>query len=104
MCLFVPALQWLYGSIDAAVGHERRYQKPSLVSLVRSGGFEVRKVRYFDLAGVVPWWILACVLRSQLRPGTVSLYDRFVVPITRAIESRMTPPLGKDVLLVGQKG
>lgn len=103
VCIFVPALQWLYGSIDAAFGHERRYHKPALVSLVRSVGFEVRNARYFDLAGVVPWWILARVLRGQLKPGSVSLYDRVVVPITRAIERRITPPLGKNLLLVGKK-
>lgn len=104
VCLFVPALQWLYGTADANLGHVRRYHKPALKQLVHETGFEIVKSRYFDLAGIVPWWILFRLLKTQsLRPRQVSLYDSAVVPVMRVLERGIAPPIGKNLLMVGKK-
>jgi SAM-dependent methyltransferase len=102
--IFVPALPWLYGEFDRRVGHHRRYTKAELEEKCRRAGFTILKSVYFDLAGIAPWWIQYRLLKAgTLRPGAVKLYDRLVVPVTRAFESLVNPPLGKNLLLIAEK-
>ena len=89
---------------DKSIGHFRRYRRHELEQRTRAAGFEIRVSKYFDLVGVIPWWIKYRLLRSEtLEPKAVELYDRWLVPVTRAIESAITPPTGKNLLLIGQK-
>jgi 2-polyprenyl-3-methyl-5-hydroxy-6-metoxy-1,4-benzoquinol methylase len=102
--VFVPAMPWLYGNFDREVGHFRRYRKAELEEKCSAAGFRVLKSVYFDLFGVAPWWIQYRLLRaSTLKPGAVKLYDRLVVPLTKAFETLVKPPLGKNILLVAEK-
>jgi SAM-dependent methyltransferase len=103
LLLFVPALAWLYSDFDKQIGHFRRYAKPELSCLVREVGFTLVQVRYFDLAGIIPWYVNFVVLRHSMGSGSVSLYDKLVVPMMRRIESAVPPPIGKNVLLIGRK-
>ena len=101
--VFVPACPFLYGSIDKDLGHFRRYRKSGLLSLAAQQGFEVSHARYFDIAGMLPWYVSFVMLNGSLTPGKVKLYDRFVVPIMRRIESLVRPPIGKNLLVILKK-
>jgi SAM-dependent methyltransferase len=104
LCLFVPALPALYSDFDRLVGHYRRYTRASLKSVVERGGFETVRAIYFDAPGV-PAWLLMCRLlgRTEFQAGPVEFYDRWIVPATRALESLVRPPIGKNVLLIAKK-
>jgi len=102
LCVFVPALRWLYGEQDRRVGHFRRYRRRELLDRVRRAGFNVVECRWFDIAGVLPWWFSYRLLGRSVTPGAVGLYDRFVVPVMRRIESAVPPPVGKNLLLVAR--
>ncbi len=105
VCLFVPALQWLYGTADENLGHFRRYSKKSLESLVQEVGFTLVKSRYFDIIGILPWWILFCLLKRQaVNAGQISMYDKIVIPLMRKIENKISVPIGKNILMIGKKG
>jgi len=102
--LFVPAMRALFSEFDRDLGHFRRYTKPELESKVRQAGFKILKSRYFDLAGVAPWFVKYRILRSRsLGGGAVSLYDSAVVPVMRHVEAAITPPFGKNILLAAEK-
>ena len=103
LLVFVPALTWLYSDFDKQIGHFRRYVKKGLDRLVREVGFTLVKARYFDLAGIIPWYINFVLLRNSIGSGSVSWYDNLVVPVMRLIEGVVTPPIGKSVLLIGKK-
>lgn len=103
LLIFVPALSWLYSDFDRSLGHYRRYNKKDGVKLLADAGFQVLKARYVDLPGILPWLLFMKLLGQRLSPGKVSLYDKLVVPLTRAVESRCSPPVGKNLLLVGRK-
>lgn len=103
-CIFVPALPWLYSSHDAHIGHYRRYTKRELENRVRAAGFEIVRTRYFDSPGILPWLVYVKWMGKTPGAGDISLYDSFVVPIARAIESFITPPIGKNLVLVARKG
>ena len=103
LLIFVPALAWLYSDFDREVGHFRRYTRPGLEALVRASGFEIAESRYFDIAGVLPWYLYFTLLGGSMRRGTVSLYDRLVVPPMRVLEGMVKPPLGKNVLVAARR-
>ena len=101
--IFVPALSWLYSELDRKVGHFRRYHKQELKETVERAGFSVEALRYFDIAGIIPWYIAFVLLKRTTTENNVSLYDTLVVPPMRAFEKLIPPPVGKNLLLVGQK-
>ena len=102
--IFVPALPWLYGSFDRLIQHHRRYTKKELERKCEAAGFRVRLSRYFDIAGVFPWWVKYRLLKSEtMEAGAVQLYDRFVVPLSKLAEGVIPPPLGKNIILVAEK-
>ena len=103
LLIFVPALPWLYSEFDKQIGHFRRYTKKNLVELTKRAGFSIVKARYFDMAGIIPWYINFILLKNTISIDSVSLYDRLVVPVMRAIEVHVPPPIGKNVLLVARK-
>jgi len=104
LLLFVPALRWLHGSYDRQIKHFRRYTRSELEKKCVAAGFRVISSRYFDLFGVLPWWVKYRLIQSQkMEPGAVRFYDRRIVPIAKRLESRFTPPIGKNVLLIAER-
>ena len=101
--IFVPAMKWLYSNYDKSLGHFRRYSKSRLVELVNEADFDVVKVRYFDIAGILPWYVNFVLLKKQLTYLNVQLYDNVVIPIMRYVEGIVQPPIGKSLFLIGQK-
>ncbi|MCP5367787.1 MAG: class I SAM-dependent methyltransferase [Hyphomicrobiales bacterium] len=104
LIVFVPALMALYSRIDELVGHFRRYHMAPLTALVEGAGFTVREKSYFDLLGMAPWWLVNTLLGStSFNPALAGLYDAVGVPVTRAVESLLPPPVGKNILLIAEK-
>lgn len=102
--IFVPALPWLYGSLDHAFQHCRRYTRPGLGALLSAAGFRTERLRYMNLPGILSWLMAGRVLRlDTIRPASMRLYDGLVVPVARAIEDRLEPPLGQNLLAVAVK-
>jgi SAM-dependent methyltransferase len=102
--IFVPALQSLYGPFDEKIGHFRRYSKAGIDEKCRAAGFRMVKSKYFDMPGILPWFVKYKLLRSDsLEPGAVTLYDRVAVPIVRAAEKVIPVPIGKNILVVAEK-
>lgn len=104
VCLFVPALPRLYGTLDLEFNHYRRYRRDEVAYLLRSAGLEVRKLKYFNMAGVFTWAIMGKVLNKRtFSPTLIGAYDRLLAPLLRKLESRFRPPLGQSLLAVAQK-
>lgn len=103
LIIFVPALQFLFSDYDKHVGHFRRYHKEDLKTLVQEAGFNIKSIKYFDIAGVLPWYISNTLLKRSLNPKDVALYDKLVVPIMNKIEPILPLPFGKNLLLIAQK-
>ena len=103
LLIFVPALQWLYSELDNKLGHFRRYHKKDLCDVVTGAGFDITCVKYFDIAGIIPWYLAFVLMKKNMTGGNVSVYDRFIVPPMRFIEGLLAPPIGKNILLVASK-
>lgn len=103
LLVFVPALPWLYSNLDKQVGHFRRYIKKDLVLLAQKAKFTIVKAKYFDIAGIIPWYINFVLLKNSISSGSVSLYDKLVIPPMRFLEGFIPPLIGKNIILVAKK-
>lgn len=104
LILWVPAFMLLYSPFDRKLGHHRRYRLHPLVELVAANGFEVVERRYANLPGWFSWLLLVRVLRQEpTNKTTVQLFDRFIVPVVRWIESRVRVPFGQSIFLVARR-
>lgn len=104
LLLFVPALKFLFSDLDAIHGHFRRYTRPELNDRVEGAGFEIIVSRYFDTFGILPWWILNTVLgATSFQPFLAKVYDAVFAPLSRRLESIVTPPIGKNILLCSRR-
>jgi len=102
--IFVPALRFLFSELDRIHGHFRRYHRAELRAQFAEAGFEIETSRYFDVLGVLPWWLLNTLLGATgFNPALAQAYDRAFVPMTRAVEGLAGAPFGKNVLIVGRK-
>lgn len=97
----VPALQAIYGENDRAIGHFRRYSKKSLGNLLESSGFEILKIGYQNIAGILPWFIIGRGMKRDLAvsSGEGKLFD-MLVPVFRVAERILPPPIGLSVYAI----
>jgi len=104
LCLFVPALCWLYSDFDALSGHYRRYDKRQLEYLLKKTGFEIITISYLDLIGTIPWFLFFKIFRRRkLGMCNALFYDRLVIPFLRIFESIFRIPIGKNIIVIAKK-
>lgn len=104
----VPALQWLYGPVDEASGHYRRYTRSHLRKVVADAGFRVEKCCYMNLAGVLPYFLKSRILkRTENFSRTFSMTQirriQKAIPWLRKLDSATGTPLGLSVICVARK-
>jgi SAM-dependent methyltransferase len=101
LVLLVPALPALFGTIDRALGHHRRYTRAGLLALLARAGFRPTHIEYFNLAGVPGWWLTGRVLRRETIPaGSLKLYDA-LVPLFR-LERLLPWRVGQSLIAIGE--
>ena len=101
--LFVPALSFLYSAFDKDVGHYRRYRKKKLINLLKNNYFKIIKAKYIDFTGILPWYFNFVLFKRPMIQKYVIQYDKYVIPVIKKFESLIAPPIGKNLLIVGQK-
>jgi SAM-dependent methyltransferase len=103
--VFVPAMPSLYGSLDYKSGHYRRYTADQLRTVIERAGFVDVDVRYLDVLGVVPYWLMYRVLNvDRLDRVSSAGYDRVIVPLSRALQRLVPrPPRGKNLIATARR-
>ncbi|MEP7203784.1 MAG: bifunctional glycosyltransferase/class I SAM-dependent methyltransferase [Ilumatobacteraceae bacterium] len=103
--VFVPAMSRLYGSLDFKSGHHRRYDKARLREVVADAGFEIVELRYLEVAGVAPYWLMYHLLdRQSLSSMSSGIFDRVVVPVSKMVQRLVpNPPFGKNLLVIARR-
>jgi SAM-dependent methyltransferase len=101
--LFVPAFRWLYNDLDRLAGHQRRYMMQDLVRLAPPNA-KIRRLEYFNPAAVLPWWLNGRVthrsLETPLVNSQVAFFDRYVLPISRAVTPLTRKWFGQSIVCV----
>ena len=103
LIVLVPAHEWLFSELDRVVGHHRRYTADSLVSLTPP---HMRLVSccYYDCIGIAASLANRLLLRQGVpTPAQISVWDRFMVPLSRRIDPLIGHRFGKSVLAIWEK-
>jgi len=102
MVLLVPAMPALYGTLDKALLHFRRYDKAGLAQLVTDCGFEVQQIRFLNRLGVAGWWLNSRVLKRQVLPKGQLAAFKWLMPLLKR-EEQHPPSFGMSLLVLATK-
>ncbi|HTL46814.1 MAG TPA: class I SAM-dependent methyltransferase [Verrucomicrobiae bacterium] len=103
VCLLVPALPFLFGALDTADGHLRRYTKKNLLRLARDAGLETVRCHYFNFAGLFGWFVKGKIFRQTRIAESDFGFMNLVLPAVSRLESLVKPPLGMSLAMVLKK-
>jgi len=96
--LLVPAHPRLYGNLDRRFGHERRYSRDHLRSVVEGAGLEVEQLYSFNSLGVLGWLVNRHRREPSIDARSLKAYELLLPPF-RALERRRTPPFGLSLIV-----
>ena len=90
--VLVPQGQWNFGTLDDALGHQRRYSKEAIRSLAHECGFEVSDIIDFNRLGSLAWFINGRVLRRRnVGRGQIVLLN-LLTPLMRILDRLLPVP------------
>ncbi|NMC20428.1 MAG: methyltransferase domain-containing protein, partial [Thermogutta sp.] len=100
--LVVPAGRRLFGTLDRALGHFRRYEGDELREKLEKAGFRVIHQRAFNRIGAAAWFVSGRILRRRrLSPDQMRWFDR-LWPLFRLCD-RLLPAPCLSWMVVGEK-
>ncbi len=105
LIVYVPAFMVLWTRMDANVGHFRRYTKRELATKLEQSGFRVVRARYFDSVGFGLAILFRLIGSRDGEPSSrsLALFDRYLVPASRALDIVLSRVLGKNVFAVAER-
>jgi SAM-dependent methyltransferase len=104
----VPAHPFLFGSVDVASHHRRRYGKRELREKLEAADFTVERLRHMNAAATLPYFLKGRVLKRAdnfsrtLDPGRVGCYNA-LIPWLQRVEQLLPPPFGLSLVAVARK-
>lgn len=100
--ILVPQGPWLYGSLDKALDHYRRYRRDDLIDKCKRAGFAIEHVFSFNRVGVFPWFFNGRILRRRnFSKFQLKIYDSFVW-LWKLID-RWLPWRGLSIIVIARK-
>ncbi len=107
LALFIPAMPIIYGSMDVAAGHYRRYTREGIRQMVLRAGFKIKSLSYFNSLGAVLWYYQGRIIKTKdLNDKGLSrnilLYDRFGIPITKVLDIAFHGLFGQSIVLIAE--
>lgn len=102
LALVVPAGPRLFGALDDAYGHWRRYTVADLRAVVRSAGLDVEALRPMNALGIPGWWAKNLTPGARIGESSFRAYEA-IVGLWRPIEKRAALPVGLSLVCVARK-
>jgi SAM-dependent methyltransferase len=102
LVLLVPADPRLFGPLDEAYGHYRRYTGDGIRGLLEGAGLEVTVLHPFNTLGIAGWWAKNRRPGAELSRRSLRAYEA-LVRFWRPIEQRVHPRWGLSVVAHGRR-
>jgi 2-polyprenyl-3-methyl-5-hydroxy-6-metoxy-1,4-benzoquinol methylase len=102
LIVMVPAMQFLYGSLDKAFGHFRRYTRSTMQSVIKKASFQVVKSEYVNVVGMFGWFLYGKILRRNQLPQKLCSHFNLVIPLLK-LERPLAHFTGLSLIMVAQK-
>jgi len=106
--IFVPAYQFLFGTMDKNTGHYRRYNPKVLGNMGKKLGLKTIHNSHMNFIGTFPWFLNGKILKKTkpysevLGQGKIKIYDR-IIPLFEGLERIVPIPFGLSEIIVFQK-
>lgn len=98
--ILVPCGPKLFGTLDDALGHQRRYTPEKLRALAASAGFEVETILSFNRVGVIAWWLNGRLLKRTTFGILQIKVLNLLTPFFRIVDNWLPlPPLSIIAIL-----
>jgi hypothetical protein len=101
--LKVPAFEWLYGTMDRALGHHRRYSRELLSRRLLDCGFRSPRVWYFNAASIPGWWLNGAFLRRTIPPASQLSAFETLLPLLKGLDRVTSRWAGLSLFAVAEK-
>ncbi|MBF0502967.1 MAG: glycosyltransferase [Candidatus Riflebacteria bacterium] len=102
LIILVPQGPELFGSLDRAVGHFRRYTRADLEKKLIEAGFNVERIFDFNKPGVIGWFINGKLFgRTSLGKLPMKIYDHLVWLFKRI--DTVLPWRGLSIIAIASK-
>jgi glycosyltransferase involved in cell wall biosynthesis len=100
--VLVPQGPGLYGSLDKAMNHRRRFTPDQIRDLLQSAGYTPQAVHQLNKVGAISWWLYGKVLgRKRIPKPALKLFDK-TVWIWRRID-HLLPGHGLSLIAIGER-
>ena len=98
--LLVPRGPELFGTLDQAFGHRRRYSEEQIAQAAQQAGFAARETLKFNRVGTLGWWLDSKALeRKRLGLWQIKLLN-LLAPLLRVLDPWLPlPPLSLIAIL-----
>lgn len=103
LILLVPAHPKLYGKIDNAIGHYRRYTKKALTEILDKSSFQIQLMKSINFIGGIGWWFAGRVLKDTAVGGEKIKLFNLIGPVFLALEKIVEPPIGTSLVVIARK-
>jgi SAM-dependent methyltransferase len=102
LLLIVPAHPFLYGTIDLALEHVRRYRRRELETKLIEAGFAVETLQHVNPVGAFGWLFWGRILgRDRVPSEPLRAYDR-LAPLLRTLD-HVPLPFGLSLWAVARR-
>lgn len=103
LILLVPIHPSLYGKIDQAIGHFRRYTKKDLFRKLKEVGFKIIKDRKLNFLGAIGWFISGKLLKEERVGDEKIKIFNLLAPLILPLEDLIEPPFGTSILIIAKR-
>jgi hypothetical protein len=102
LLLVVPAHPFLYGTMDHALEHVRRYRRRDLQTKLDEAGFAVEALHHVNPVGALGWLFWGRILgRDRVPSEPLRAYDR-MTPLLRTLD-HVRLPFGLSLWAVARR-
>lgn len=107
LLISVPAHMLLYNDLDRLAGHFRRYTTRRLRELLSNQPVEIVRLNYFNPIGGLGWLANRLKRHNSLNDsavnGQIVLFDKYVVPLSRALDPLSRNFFGQSVICIARR-
>jgi len=112
LAIFVPAFQVIWSALDVQFGHYRRYNKQMMIQKLEQSGYTVKSIRYCDSVGFLLSFLFKHIGDKNQEPSPaalekfqrcilpVSLFDTFLLPISKIMDALIFGAFGKNLMVI----
>ena len=103
LIIMVPAHQKIYGNLDKAVGHFRRYEEKFFEQKISN--LEKTKLLYLDSIGYLLYYLNKIFFKKEVYPSKLKifLWDKIFTPLTIIIDRLTNYKFGKCIIAIYKK-